>query len=71
MERARTEGKPEAALPRIVEGRVNKWFSETVLLEQPFVKDPKVFIKDLVKRVADGVGGSVEVESFVRLRVGE
>jgi elongation factor Ts len=38
---AKEEGKPEAALPRIVEGRVNGYFKENVLLEQPFAKDPK------------------------------
>jgi elongation factor Ts len=70
MERARNEGKPEAALPKIVEGRINKWFAEVALLEQPFVKDPKVAIKDLVAETAKKTGTSIEVKSFVRIKVG-
>ena len=38
---SRNEGKPEAALPKIIEGRLNGWFKERVLLEQPYVKDEK------------------------------
>jgi elongation factor Ts len=71
MERARNEGKPEAALPRIVEGRINKWFSEVALLEQPFVKDPKTAIKDLIEVTAKKAGTPIEVKSFVRIKVGE
>ncbi|MDD5088544.1 MAG: translation elongation factor Ts [bacterium] len=69
-ERARAEGKPDAAIPRIVEGRINKWFSEAALLEQPFVKDPKVIIRDLVAGVAKSTGQTITVTSFVRIRVG-
>lgn len=69
-ERARTEGKPDAAIPRIVEGRINKWLSEVALLEQPFVKDPKVIIHDLVAGVAKSTGQTITVTSFVRIRVG-
>lgn len=69
-ERARTEGKPEAALPKIVEGRLNKWFADVALMEQPFVKDPKVVIKDLVAETAKQAGVEIQVKSFVRIRVG-
>ena len=44
---ARNEGKPEAALPKIVEGRMNGWFKERVLLEQPYAKDEKRTIAEL------------------------
>jgi len=71
MERARAEGKPEPAVAKIAEGRVNKWFSEVVLLDQPFVKDPKVFIRDLVSETAKKAGCEIKVKSFVRIRVGE
>ena len=69
-DRARNEGKPEAAVAKIAEGRINKWMSEVVLLEQPFVKDPKVIIKDLVAATAKKAGSALEVTSFVRIRVG-
>ena len=61
---SRAEGKPEAALPKIVEGRVNGWFKENVLVEQAFAKDPKT----TVGKVVDATGG--EVTAFARFRVG-
>lgn len=61
---AKEEGKPEAALPKIVEGRVNGFFKENVLLEQPFAKDAK---KTVEKVLAEA---GTKVTSFVRYRVG-
>jgi len=61
---AREEGKPEQALPRIVEGRVNGFFKENVLDEQPFAKDNKKSVKSVL---ADG---GVRVKRFARFRVG-
>jgi elongation factor Ts len=69
-DRARNEGKPEAAVTKIAEGRINKWMSEIVLLEQPFVKDPKVVIGNLVADVAKKAGAALDVTSFIRIRVG-
>ncbi|MEY4390916.1 MAG: hypothetical protein RLZZ400_659 [Actinomycetota bacterium] len=63
-ETARNEGKPEAALPKIVEGRVNGFFKENVLLEQDFAKDAKL----TVSKVLENAG--VQVSAFVRFRVG-
>ncbi len=63
-ETSRNEGKPEAALPKIIEGRLNGFFKEVVLLEQPLARDPK---KTVAKAVAE-VGGNVT--EFVRFRVG-
>ena len=45
----RNEGKPEAALPKIIEGRLNGWFKERVLLEQPYVKDEKETVQQFLK----------------------
>ncbi|MBW8806956.1 MAG: elongation factor Ts [Catenulisporales bacterium] len=61
---SREEGKPEAALPRIVEGRVNGFFKENVVLEQAFAKDPK----KTVKAILDDAG--VTLKRFARFRVG-
>ena len=63
-ETARNEGKPEAALPKIVEGRVTGFFKESVLLEQDFAKDNKL----TVAKVLENAG--VTVGEFVRFRVG-
>jgi len=61
---SRAEGKPEAALPKIVEGRLNGWFKENVLLEQAYARDTKT----TVGKVVEAPGG--EVTSFARFRVG-
>jgi elongation factor Ts len=61
---AREEGKPDAALPRIVEGRVNGFFKENVVLEQAFAKDAK----KTVQKVLDEAG--VTLKRFARFRVG-
>lgn len=61
---SRAEGKPEAALPKVVEGRLNGWFKENVLVEQAFAKDPKT----TVGKVVEESGGALT--AFVRFRVG-
>jgi elongation factor Ts len=61
---AREEGKPEAALPRIIEGRVNGFFKENVLLEQAFAKDQKKSVAQVLKEAG------AEASSFARFRVG-
>lgn len=63
-ETAKNEGKPEQALPKIVEGRLNGFFKENVLLEQAYAKDPKT----TVGKVVEAAGGTVT--GFVRFRVG-
>ncbi len=63
-ETAREEGKPEQALPKIVEGRVNGYFKENVLLDQPFAKDPKKSVAQISK------DAGAEVTSFARFKVG-
>lgn len=69
-ERARADGKPEAAIAKIAEGRVQKWFAEVALLEQGFIKDPKIMVKNLVEDAAKATGDKIDVASFVRFRVG-
>ena len=63
-ETARNEGKPEVALPKIVEGRVNGFFKETCLVDQDFAKDNK----QTVGKVAEAAG--IKLTGFVRFRVG-
>ncbi|WP_273166595.1 translation elongation factor Ts [Actinomyces israelii] len=63
-ETTRAEGKPEKAVPRIVEGRLNGYFKESCLVDQPYAKDPKTTVGKVVK----ATGGSLT--GFVRFRVG-
>ena len=62
---ARDEGKPEQAVPKIVEGRVGAFFKDVALLEQPWVREPK----QTIRQVLDGAG--VSVRRFARYRVGQ
>jgi len=64
-ETAKEEGKPEAALPKIVEGRVNGFYKDVVLLDQPSVSDNKKTVKALL----DEAG--VTITRFVRFEVGQ
>jgi elongation factor Ts len=65
------EGKPEAMIEKIVEGKIGKFFSEAVLLEQAFVKDPETTIKKLVEAKGKEVGDTLVVKLFVRFGLGE
>ncbi len=68
---AKASGKPEAVIQKIAEGKLNKWFSEVVLLEQPFVKDPDKTIDDLRREVIGKIGENIEIRRFARFRVGD
>lgn len=69
-DRARSEGKPEPAVAKIAEGRVNKWLAGIVLLEQPFIKEPKQTVKDVIAAAEKAVGKPIAVKSYLRFRVG-
>lgn len=67
LEITQNEGKPEAAWDKIVEGRLTGFFKESCLLEQSFVKDPKMSIKELVQTL----GADATVAQFTRIKIGE
>jgi len=64
------EQKPDAVKQKIVEGKLKKFYQENVLLEQPFVKDDKVTVGDLVKALSGKTGEKVEVRRFARFELG-
>lgn len=70
-EKAVAEGKPEKILDKVVDGQVRKFFSEVVLLEQPWVRDESKSIQALVKEASAKAGGDLTVKRFVRYRMGE
>jgi elongation factor Ts len=70
-EQVKAEGKPEKMWDKIVEGKLNKFYKESTLLEQPFVKDPDKTIKDLITEVAAKTGENIVVRRFVRFALGE
>ncbi|HEY8492753.1 MAG TPA: translation elongation factor Ts [Myxococcota bacterium] len=67
---AAQSGKPEKVIEKIVEGRINKFYSEVTLLEQPFVKDPDRTVRELLEQTGKELGGPVAVTGFVRFRLG-
>jgi elongation factor Ts len=68
---ALNQGKPEAAILKIVEGRMEKYFSTVVLTDQPYIKDEEVTIGELIREKAGKFGEKIVVRRFVRYRVGE
>jgi len=63
--------KPEQALEKIVEGKIKSFYQEACLMEQPFIKDPKVFIKDLLTSVIAKTGENIIIRRFTRYQLGE
>ena len=70
-ERALQEGKPERVLDKIVEGRLGKFYQESCLLEQPFVKDNSVTVGELITSRIAKLGEKIAVSRMVRFKVGE
>src|SRR6185503_3284056 len=70
-EQVASEGKPEAIREKIVDGKVKKFLSEVCLLDQPFVKDDKQTVGELVKAMSGKTGENVQVRRFVRYQLGE
>ncbi len=71
LRRTIEEGKPESVAEKIVDGRMNKFFEEIVLLEQPFLKDDSKTISQLLSETVSAIGESIEIRRFARFAVGE
>jgi elongation factor Ts len=69
--RAREEGKPEAVVPRIVEGYLKKFKDETVLLRQPYIRDEAVTIQQLLNQTIGSIGENIVIRRFARWALGE
>ena len=69
--RAIQEGRPEKALDKIVEGRLEKFYQDTCLLKQPFVKDETLTVGDLLKHTIATVGENIIIRRFARWELGE
>jgi len=70
LEQVKAEGKPEHIAEKIVEGKLRKFFEESSLLKQPFVKDPQKSVEQLITEVSAKTGEKIEVARFSRLQVG-
>ena len=68
---AKAEGKPEKIVEKIVEGRISKFYEEFCLMEQPFIKDDKRKVKDIVTEAISVTGENIIVRRFTRYELGE
>jgi len=69
-QKAREEGKPDAIVEKIAEGAVKKYYKEVCLLEQPFIKDDKRTVQDLLNETIATVGENMAIGRFVRMQLG-
>ena len=70
-QQAAGEGKPEAMLDKIATGRLNKFYQQVCLMEQPFIKDDKKTVEQLVNEAIGKLGENIRVARFTRYKVGE
>lgn len=68
---ARNEGKPDAVIAKMVEGRIKKYYTEVCLLDQPYVKNPDITVTQLVNETVAAIGEKISVRRFVRYEMGE
>jgi elongation factor Ts len=69
--RALQEGKPEKMVDKIVDGRMNKFYEEVCLYDQPFIRENSTTVGDLIRAMITKVGENISVSRFVRFKVGE
>jgi elongation factor Ts len=70
-EQMANSGKPAHVLEKIAEGKLDKWYTEVCLLEQPFVKDPNSKIQDLLTSAIASLGENIRINKFSRMAIGE
>ncbi len=70
-EQAKTAGRPEQVIAKIVDGRLQKYFQEVCLLDQPFVKDSSITVRDLLAEKIAKIGENITVSRFARFALGE
>lgn len=71
LSQAQTEGKPPEIAERIVEGKMSRFFSETVLYEQPFIREPDQTVSELIADAVNRIGENIVISRFVRFGLGD
>jgi len=70
-EQLKEAGKPEKIIPKIIEGKLEKFYKENVLLEQNFIKNPEITIQDLLNELIATTGEKIVIKRFCRFQIGE
>jgi elongation factor Ts len=68
---AKEEGKPDNVIDRIVDGRIDKFYSEIVLLDQPYIKDDSKTVHDLLNELISKLGENIKIARFARFQIGQ
>ena len=71
LEEIKKSGKDESIQEKMLEGKIKKFFSEVVFLEQSFVMDETIKIKNLIEKTSKDLNGTIEIKEFVRFKIGE
>jgi len=71
LEQAKKQGKPENIIKKMVEGRINKFYQESCLMEQTYIKDPDKKVSDLLTETVSTLGENITVKRFIRFSIGE
>jgi len=70
-EQAKSQGKPENIIERMVEGRINKFYQESCLMDQTYIKDPDKKIRDLFTETISTLGENISINRYIRFAIGE
>ncbi|MBI4864760.1 MAG: translation elongation factor Ts [Candidatus Riflebacteria bacterium] len=70
-EDAAKSGKPDALIEKIVQGRLEKWYAEFCLVEQPYIKEDKLKIRELIQNTVAKLGENISIRRFMRFQIGE
>jgi elongation factor Ts len=70
-EQALEMGKPEKMIDKIVDGKLKKYYKESCLMNQPYVRDPNITIADLLNEVIVKIGENIKIKRFARFQIGE
>jgi len=71
MQQALNEGKPRHIVEKMVEGRIEKYYREVCLIEQPYIRDPEISVGQVLKETIAKIGENISVRRFVRYEMGE
>ena len=71
MEQAKSQGKPDNIIERMVEGRINKFYQESCLMDQTYIKDPDKKVRDLITEIVSTLGENISINRYIRFAIGE
>ena len=70
-DQAREMGKPDNVIDKIIEGKINKFFKDNCLVNQPFVRNPDITVTDLLNELIAKIGENISIKRFIRYQIGE